>query len=124
MKIVVPLNTPSVNHLYGRRGFRSYLKPEAKELRKEIIEIVQQTAADPIFLPQRPLEIHIKIYENWYNKDGTIKRKDIGNKEKFLVDSIFEGLNADDKVIFKHTMEKIQSDEEKFEVELIEYGKR
>ena len=42
IEIKIPFKTPTINHLYGQRGFRKYLKPEAKILRKGIKEIVNK----------------------------------------------------------------------------------
>ena len=117
IEITIPRKTPSINHLYGRRGFRSYIKPEGKELKEYIITLVKHYPHDSI--PEIPnisgqkLSIQVDIYENWFTKEGRVARKDISNREKFLIDSVFEGLELDDKFIFEHTMRKIQSDEEK-----------
>lgn len=111
MIITIPFKTPSINHLYGQNGVRKYLKPEAKKLRQEIIEIVKSYPGD-IHLSNH-LKVTVDLYENWYTKKGTVKRVDAANREKFLIDSVFEGLLLDDKYIFEHTMRKIQSDEEK-----------
>ena len=42
-----------------------------------------------------------------------MKKKDIANREKFLIDSVFNALGLDDCFIFEHAMRKAQSDEEK-----------
>ncbi|KKL27343.1 hypothetical protein LCGC14_2386060, partial [marine sediment metagenome] len=44
---------------------------------------------------------------------GTVAKKDISNREKFLIDSVFKSLEIDDKFIWKHTMKKIESESEK-----------
>ena len=68
-------------------------------------------------LRDKPLRIHVHIYENWLTKKDLVARKDIANREKFLIDSIFEALGLDDKFIFFHIMEKKQSKfEERAEV--------
>ncbi|MBE3092792.1 MAG: RusA family crossover junction endodeoxyribonuclease [Chloroflexi bacterium] len=113
MQIIIPFKTPTYNHLHGHRGFRWYLKPEGKELQKKIKEIVVNSL--PFFSPDlnKGLKVEVEIYENWLCKDGSIKRKDLDNRQKFLIDCIFNSLDIDDKYIFEHTMRKIQSDEEK-----------
>lgn len=122
IEFVVPYKTPSINNLYGQRGFRRFLKPEAVKLKKNILECMkEQLEVDDVKLVDKELTIEVLIYENWYNKDGTIKRKDISNREKFLMDTIFEALKIDDKQIFKHTLEKINSNEEKAVVRIIFY---
>jgi len=111
IKIKIPFKTPTINHLYGQHGYRKYLKPEAKELRKKISKIVQNRKKG-IIKDSNNLTVEVIIYENWYNQDGSVKRKDISNREKFLIDSIFNELEIDDKGIFKHTMIKKQSDKD------------
>lgn len=113
IKIKIPFKTPTINHLYGQRGFQKFLTKEAKELRERIKEIVQKEKSKGFFLRNaNDIELIVEIYENWYNKNGSVKRKDISNREKFLIDSIFNELGIDDKGIFKHTMIKKQSDKE------------
>jgi len=117
MEIKIPFKTPTVNHLYGQRpggfGRARFLKPEARKLREEIKKIIQEDIKhDPIKSPPQHLKVNVKIYEDWLCKDGSVKRKDLVNREKFLIDSVFNALGIDDKYIFEHTMEKIQSDKE------------
>jgi Holliday junction resolvase RusA-like endonuclease len=119
MKIELPFKTPTINHLYGQRGFRKYLKPEAKKLREEIAMLIPKQ--DDWMSDDTKLSITVDIYEDWFTKTGTIKKKDIGNREKFLVDSIFNVLNMDDKQIFEQRMRKIQSNEEKAVIEIKQY---
>jgi len=122
MLITLPFKTPTINHLYGQHGFRKFLKPEARKLREEIERIIKGIKSKGEYLkPTQPLEVHIKVYEDWYTKKGVIKRKDIANREKFLIDSVTLALGIDDKLIFKHTMEKIQSKTEKCTLEFKAY---
>jgi len=113
MKIKIPFKTPSINHLYGHNKFGAfYLKPEAKKLREEIKEIIVNQAF-PLFSQEEvPLKVTTEIYEDWFTKKGLVKTKDVSNREKFLVDSVFDAMGIDDKFIFEHTMKKIQSDKE------------
>lgn len=117
---IIPGKTPSVNALYrtftkkSKKGkimaFRALTK-EAKEAKKKINPIVVK---EP--LPDEPLLARIEVYGNWYNKNNTIKRKDLAPLEKFIIDSIFEKLEVDDKQIFKIIMEKVQCDTEQVAV--------
>ena len=110
MKFKIPFKTPTINLMYSTfRGHRVKSK-EARELSKDVILIVNSTPYEKI---EGELEVTINIYSNWFNKDGTIKKRDIANLEKFITDSIFSGLeDMDDKQIFQIRMEKFQSDEE------------
>ena len=116
MIIELPFKTPTINHLYGQHGYRKYLKPEAKALREEII--IRIPKEDNWMTEDSKLEIRVEIHEDWFTKSGKIKKKDIGNREKFLIDSVFNALNIDDKQIFKQTMIKVQSEEEKAIIEI------
>lgn len=114
MIIKIPFKTPTVNHLYGHRmgNPRPYLKPEAKKLREEIKEIVYNSPIDLVRDPSQKLKVTVEVYEDWFTKKGVVKRKDVANREKFLIDSVFEALGLDDKMIFEHTMKKMQSEKE------------
>jgi len=108
MKFKIPFKTPTINLMYSTfRGHRVKSK-EARELAEEVGQYVNQTE-----VIEGELKVTIDIYSNWYNKDGTIKKRDIANLEKFITDSIFNNLEGmDDKQIFEIRMEKFQSDEE------------
>jgi Holliday junction resolvase RusA-like endonuclease len=116
MKFTIPFKTPTINHLYGFRGFHKFITKEAKEIKAKIAEEVKEAMNNQVIWIGKvtpKLKIQIAIYENWLTKKGEVARKDISNREKFLMDSIFETLGIDDKFIFSHTMVKIQSEIEK-----------
>lgn len=112
MIIKIPFKTPTINHLYWHRGNIKIMKTEAKELREEIRKIVIKSL--PFICPNLNdgLKVVVEIHENWFTKKGVVARKDISNREKFLIDSVFKALNLDDKFIFEHVSLKIQDDEE------------
>lgn len=110
MQITIPFKTPTINHLYLRRGYHSFLTKEARELQKQIAMILSDTTFE--FLEQK-LKVSVDIYENWYYQNGSVATKDISNREKFLIDAVFKALELDDKYIFEHILRKVQSDEEK-----------
>ena len=120
MEIEIPFKTPTINHLYGQHGVHKYLKPEARALRDEIEKIVFDCAQVPPL--NKKLSVTVQIHENWLTKKGDVKKKDVSNREKFLIDSIFDAIGVDDKMIYKHTMEKIQSNEEKAVIKIEEYN--
>jgi len=96
------------------------MKTEAKKIRKEIIEIVWDSLPFVCSNLNNGLRVEVKVHEDWLCKNGSIKKKDIMNREKFLIDSVFEGLGIDDKYIFEHTMKKVQSKEEKVIIKIEE----
>ena len=111
MIIKIPFKTPTVNHLYGRHGNRSYLKPEAKKLKAQIVEIGGYFNDYLPLIHKRfpsPLRVRIEVHEDWYCKNGSVKKKDIDNRAKFMLDSVFEGLGIDDKFIFSLELVKVQ----------------
>jgi len=116
IKIIIDKKTPSVNHLYGHNKFgHFYIKKEGRELREYILKKVKNK------IPKGKLKhfqdikliVSVDIYENWFTKKGTVKKIDIANREKFLIDSVFNALGLDDCFIFEHIMKKIQSRDEK-----------
>ena len=116
MKITIPFKTPTINHLYYHRGNIKILKTEARELQKKINDIVQGFSINHgvnLFSPGQPLKVVVEIYEDWYFKNGEVKKADVSNREKFLIDSVFKALQIDDKYIFENTFKKVQSQEEK-----------
>lgn len=113
MQIVIPFKTPTVNHLYTRNRFGNQCKTaEAAKLKKEIMKICEGYTNDTMLLRDRELKVLVQVFEDWYCKDGSVKKKDVANREKFLIDSVFEGLGLHDKFIFAHKMKKVQSKSE------------
>lgn len=115
MIITIPIKTPSVNHIYFNWKNRRILTKEARDLKQEIQEFIDEQI-DYLDLPEyhdKTLSVTVDVYENWYTKKKLVARKDVSNREKWLIDSIFDILALNDKFIFKHTMNKVQSTEEK-----------
>lgn len=112
MEIKLSFKTPTINHLYWHRGNMKIMKTEAKELREEIKRIVYKSLPFVCANLNAGLKVVVEIHENWITKKGQVARKDISNREKFLIDSVFKALNIDDKFIFEHTFLKVQDEEE------------
>ena len=95
---------------YLRPGWKGkQLTVEARNLRARIMQAtVEQMPID--FDKRERLEVVIYFYDNWYYKNGNAKKQDLDNRLKFLIDSIFKAINADDKHIFRLVAEKIQTD--------------
>lgn len=106
-----------MNHLYFNWNNRRILTKEARNLKKEIKELIVNQAF-PLFSIDGKLKVKVDIYEDWYCENGSIKKKDLLNREKFLVDSVFEALGMDDKFIFEYQTKKIQSTKEKAIIEI------
>lgn len=118
MEITIPFKTPTINHLYFNWNNRRILTKESRQIKKEIQEITMKSL--PFVCPNLNdgLTVEVEIHENWLTKKGEVKKKDISNREKFLIDSIFDALNIDDKYIFEHSMRKVQSKKEYAVIEI------
>ena len=106
MIITIPFKTPTINHLYWHRGNVKILTSEAKKLREKI-EVLCTGMTEPE-IHGIPLKVRVEIHEEWYCQNGSVKKRDIANREKFLVDSVFKAIGIDDKFIFELTMVKVQ----------------
>ena len=117
MKIKIPFKTPSVNHLYFTMRNLKILTKEARELKIRIKEICDDHEIDvPI---DKPLKVVCSIHEDWYYKNGSIKRADVANREKFIVDAVFDSIGIDDRNIFENSFIKVQDSENEFsEIEI------
>lgn len=110
IEIKIPLKAPTLNTMYSTfRGHRVKSK-DARLFAKDVQEIMDSMTIEPI---EGKLKEIITIHSKWFNKDGTIKKRDIANLEKAINDSIFACLpNMDDSQLFEITIRKIPSEEE------------
>lgn len=109
--IKIPFKTPSINHLYWNKGHYRILTSEAKKLRVQIEAICSEVKHSELY-KDKPLAVSIFVNENWLQKNGKIKRADVANREKFLIDSVFKAIDLDDRYIMELFIKKEQSDEE------------
>lgn len=119
-EIRLPFKTPTINHLYWHKSNMKIMKKEAKELREEIKEIIINQAFPLFAEAEQKLKVRVEIHEDWFCKNGSVKRKDVANREKFLIDSVFNALEIDDKFIFEHNIVKIQNKDHEFAIIKIE----
>lgn len=116
--IRLPFKTPTVNHLYWhiKKTGVKVLTTEAKAIRKKIDDICNVYLEDADYYDNKPLHVSVTITEDWLNKDGSIKKKDIANREKFLIDSVFRSLCLDDRLIWVINIEKEQSETDEYAI--------
>ena len=112
-----------MNNLYGKtfRHGGLYLKTEAKKLKEEIGEIIRASKINAEEFKEKKLRVKVQVFENWITKKGDVKKKDVANREKFIIDKIFEILGLEDKFVYDMRLEKIQSDSEHSIVSIEEY---
>ena len=118
--IRLPFKTPTINHLYWHKGNMKIMKTDAKRIREEIVDIVKKSLPFAISDIDNGLKVTVEVHEDWFTKEGKVKKKDIANREKFLIDSVFNSLGIDDKFIFEHHLWKVQNDLEEFSIIKIE----
>lgn len=110
---------PSVNSAYANGNSGRYKTKAYKEWEKSC-EATQHKLYK--FTPDgKIITAKYRFYSKWKNKNGTIKVKDLSNYFKCLDDyipNIIKGF--DDRYIWKIEAEKIHSDREVVEVEIIE----
>jgi Holliday junction resolvase RusA-like endonuclease len=58
------------------------------------------------------IQLEIEVYQNWFFKNGKIKKEDIHNMDKILIDSMCGKWGIDDSRVQLMSIQKIQSDEE------------
>lgn len=116
--------TLSVNHVYWHRN-NKIMKQEARTLRARIqsdMKANKELQEDMHLLhgdyKEGKLAVKIEIGESWFTKQNTIRRKDISNREKFFIDSVFEALGLDDSQIFRIELEKVDSEKEFTKIEI------
>ena len=120
IEIKIPFKTPTVNQMYATFNGNRVKSKEARELNIKVKEIIDSLDYKPI---KGKLKETIDIYSNWINKDGSIKKKDVCNYEKFINDAIFGNLkDMDDSQVFKIKLNKQQSDEEYSIIKIEEYN--
>ncbi len=99
----------SVNMQYYHIKNGKFLTQKARVLRAKIMNDVKQFKND---LPEdTTLHVGIWIEENWLCKNGEIRKADLDNRLKFLIDSVFRGLEMDDKYVFEIYAKKVQSED-------------
>tara|TARA_Y100000034_G_C6605269_1_gene263433 strand:- start:14 stop:400 length:387 start_codon:yes stop_codon:yes gene_type:complete len=115
MELIINKRCPTYNLLYWHRGNIKIMKSDAKELRAYIIKCIHEQIApeEIINLTDKKLSIIMEIHENWFTKKDLVKKLDLDNRCKFLIDSVCIGLKIDDKFVFELKMKKVQSKEEK-----------
>ena len=104
------------------------MKTQAKDLKEEIskeaLAQAQKQDFDWHHWCDRLLDVKVKVYEDWWTKKDQVKKKDIANKEKFVIDAVMKGLNIDDSHIWRLTLEKVSSEEFRTELTIQPYQER
>lgn len=118
-EFTVPGNIPpsysaSFKINYGLR--QTYLSQEARSFKDKVK--VHMPSHKLKLQPTDRLIMHNKYHADWYFKNGKIKKKDVQNLDRLLVDAVFKGLGIDDSNLFCVINEKVQAEKEKTIVKL------
>lgn len=106
------LNYPtSINHIYGRNGRFTFLKPEVIEYRKAVKKEIEKLEVEKINVP-----VSVTIFSHRKDK----RRYDLDNLNKSLLDSLVHGgLLKDDSLIYQlHSYKVYNKDIDKNFVEV------
>ena len=100
----------SVNMMYRTTRFGRFLTTKALQQRARIIQDIKKYNFNTEDLEDKRLSVGLIFTEDWYYKNGEIKKTDLDNRLKFIIDSIFKTLNLNDKLIFEIYAKKQQSE--------------
>ena len=110
IRFKIPMLPTSMNKLYGvnYRLHSIYLTNEARYWKSKA----------KLFIPSFSINQHSKVYINidvmsdWYFKNGNIKKQDVQNFVKVVVDAISEKCGFDDSRVWSFSANKYQSTEQ------------
>lgn len=102
----------SVNKIYLRGKYGGvYLAPEVAQYRKDVKPVVEKYHKESGSKYEGGLlTMKVHVYDNFFTKGHEIRRLDIDNFAKQIIDSIFPPLKIDDKAIFNLTLKKVHYD--------------
>lgn len=118
VSFIIPFLPVSCNSLYGikagRGGVKVFLKSEARTFKEKA----------KLFMPPRSLDsssllsLEIFIKAAWFFKNGSVRKLDIQNLEKILIDAIAEKYDFEDQRIWMKLCEKQEGVEEQVLVKI------
>ena len=116
IKFSLPVSPVSVNSLYNVIFSLKevQLKPEVRAWKTQVKQFV------PPWKTQRIgyLYFNADVYTDTLYKNGKLRRLDLQNMEKALIDAICEKLGIGDEFIFEKKTRKIQAEKDRIEVEM------
>lgn len=116
IRFVVPLSPVSCNSLYNVMFHlkQVQLKPEIRLWKTQVKQFV------PVWKTERTgyLYFNADMYTETLFKNGKVRKLDLQNMEKALIDAICEKLGLSDEFIFQKFTRKIQAEKDKIEVEM------
>ena len=104
----VPFIPPSANKIYwiNYNERRVYLSEEARNFKTAVKSFMPLWEVDPSVY----LRFDISIYDNWYTKEGSVRKRDIQNLDKIIIDACCERLGIGDERVWERTIRKLSDD--------------
>lgn len=85
------------------------LTPEGKAFKKEVRLRLLAAGARPVGLDGKtPLYMRVWIHRNWWFKNGNLRKADVANYEKALIDAAAPVLEIEDSWFWRVEMEKVE----------------
>jgi len=105
----IPMVPPSMNKLYAinYRTKSVYMTKEARDFKTK----VKMFMTSMLVSSTDRFNLQLDVHTNWLCKNGAIRKADIHNMIKVVVDAVSERLGFDDAQVFSFTANKIQSTE-------------
>lgn len=117
----------SVNKVYNVGKGRVFLNPEVKAYRAEMKPHVEAAYKEcGTKYEGGILKVSAKIYTSYFTKGGEVRRVDVDNTAKQILDTIFPALKIDDSFVFELKLQKVNYDKGQpyITVEITEYAKK
>ncbi len=107
LEFKIPSIPPSYNKMF-KINFNqkyTYLSQEARDFKNMTKRFMY-----PWYPPDDcKFSIYIEIHQDWYYHNKKLKKQDIQNLDKLIIDAIFEQIKVDDSALFETTIKKIQA---------------
>ena len=116
IRFSIPLSPVSCNSLYNVMFHlkKVELKPEIRYWKTQVKGYV------PVWKTERTgyLYFNADVYTETLFKNGKVRKIDLQNMEKALIDAVCEKLGLSDEFIFQKFTRKIQAEKDRIEVEI------
>lgn len=99
----------SVNTIYvrGRNG-GVFISPEVRKYREDNKPIVKEALkASGTKYENGIIKMSVKVCTNYFTKADEIRKVDIDNTAKQILDTVFPALDIDDKTVFELNLKKV-----------------
>ena len=116
IRFTVPLSPVSCNSLYNVMFAlkRVELKPEIRMWKTQVKQFVPPWKTEKTGY----LYFNLDVYTETLFKNGKVRKLDLQNMEKALIDAVCEKIGLSDEFIFEKKTRKIQSEKDRMEIEL------